>query len=1240
MTEPLNPEVAILNGALELPVGQRGAYLDATCAGDGVLRQQVEALLKAHDQAGNFLDESPGAVDAHKREFMGGRPTESPGDRIGRYKLLQQIGEGGCGVVYLAEQEEPVRRRVALKIIKLGMDTKQVIARFEAERQALALMDHPGIAKVLDGGATETGRPYFVMELVRGIKITEFCDEHKVSTADRLALFIQVCQAIQHAHQKGIIHRDIKPSNILVTFNDGVPVPKVIDFGIAKATQGRLTDCTLFTPFEQFIGTPAYMSPEQTVMTSLDVDTRGDIYSLGVLLYELITGRTPFDQKQLLAAGLDEMRRTICDREPLKPSTCLRTLLAADLTATASCRQTVPPRLVHSVRGDLDWIVMKCLEKDRTRRYETANGLATDVGRHLRNEPVNARPVTGLYRIRKLIQRNKLVFAGIGVVSGALVIVAVGSTIAAWRVSSARRAEQRERHIAETANRDLRQTVDLLELERAEDFFSVHDSAAGVAHLAAMLRRDPTNRVAANRLISALTHRGWAVPSAPPMSHAARVSMASFSPNGRQVLTASWDNSARLWDAATGRLIATLAHPGRVTCAQYSPKGDRVITASEGGAARIWHANTGEPATQLWQQEGNVSWAEFSPDGRWLVTCSDRTARIWDAVSGRLKHELRKQRSVVVLARFSPDGERVVTAGSHASVRMWSVESGELLFQVEDRIRPLTALAFSPDGHRLVCACDDGIARIWKTDTGEPAGEPLVHSNQVWHAAFSPDSKLLLTTCEDGVARLWDTQAMRARAEMRHESGVICGEFSPDGKSLITGSSDNTARVWDAQSGLPLCQPLRHIERVLQVGFSSDGRRVVTGSYDGQAQIWDLHKQLNPAVEVRHQSNVTSVAFSPDNTALLTGSYDRTARLWNARTGVAIGRPILHSGPVQMAGFSPDGQRIVTASASRTNRIWDAGSHAAVAGPFYHDRGLWWAQFSSDGERVVTASEDGTARVWHARTARPITPPMVHRGPVVLARFSPDGRFVLTASEDHTARVWNAQTGHPITEPLLHLDHVKWADFSPDSQRVVTASTDNTACIWDVRMGRRVAPPLQHTRIVEKAAFSPDGLRIATISLDRTARIWDASTGEALTPSLQHNRPVSQLCFSFDGRRILTSSWNGSARLWDAVTGRPLTEWLNAGSSILSACFDAQGERIATGTRSGLAAMWDVPFAPTPVPDWFPRFAEAAAGIRLAPRGHLELVSRSEMESIVKKFAPKDSSNFYAQLARGFLEGP
>src|SRR6059036_1643657 len=435
-----NLEKEIFEQALDItPTEERLRFLTSSCGKDAALLARVQALLRADESGESFLPEQPKAAVVPI--------TEKPGDRIGRYKLLQQIGEGGCGIVYMAEQEQPVRRLVALKVIKLGMDTKQVIARFEAERQALALMDHPNIAKVLEAGAMDTGRPYFVMELVRGIRITQYCDENNLSTQERLDLFVEVSQAVQHAHQKGIIHRDIKPSNILVADHDGVPVPKVIDFGIAKATTDqRLTDKTLFTAFEQFIGTPAYMSPEQARMSGLDIDTRTDIYSLGVLLYELLTGKTPFDAQELLAAGLDEMRRTISEKEPARPSTRLSTMLEGELTTTAKHRRTDAPKLVHLLRGDLDWIVMKALEKDRARRYDTANSLAMDIQRHLSHEPVAARPPGQLYKFQKFARRNKLIFgAGTAVVAS----LALGLTIATmmfWREKSERdRAVKAER---------------------------------------------------------------------------------------------------------------------------------------------------------------------------------------------------------------------------------------------------------------------------------------------------------------------------------------------------------------------------------------------------------------------------------------------------------------------------------------------------------------------------------------------------------------------------------------------------------------------------------------------------------------------------------------------------------------------------------------------------------------------------------------------------------------------------
>jgi eukaryotic-like serine/threonine-protein kinase len=444
MNEPAEPEEQIFAEALLVRADERSRYLDNACRGNAGLRERVEALLQAHESAGAFMA-PPLAVSPGETARAPDLPVDHHGDKIGRYKLLQRLGEGGCGVVWMAEQEEPVRRRVALKVIKLGMDTKNVIARFEAERQALALMDHPNIARVLDAGATATGRPFFVMELVHGIPITKYCDQYNLPTPARLAIFTQVCHAVQHAHQKGVIHRDLKPSNVLVTLHDGEPVPKIIDFGIAKATQGRLTDHTLFTAFEQFIGTPAYMSPEQAEMSGIDIDTRSDIYSLGVLLYELLTGRPPFDPKSLVQAGLDEIRRIIREVEPLKPSTRLDTLADTDRSSIARHRGTAPAQLSMLLRGDLDWIVMKALEKNRTRRYETASGLAMDIQRHLQNEPVAARPPSTAYRIGRLIRRNRLAFGAALAVALTLIAGTIISTSQAVRATRAERLASRER---------------------------------------------------------------------------------------------------------------------------------------------------------------------------------------------------------------------------------------------------------------------------------------------------------------------------------------------------------------------------------------------------------------------------------------------------------------------------------------------------------------------------------------------------------------------------------------------------------------------------------------------------------------------------------------------------------------------------------------------------------------------------------------------------------------------------
>ncbi len=568
--------------------------------------------------------------------LAGGAPAvpavEREGSVVGKYKLLQQIGEGGFGVVYMAEQQKPVRRRVAFKLIKPGMDSKQVVARFEAERQALALMDHPNIAKVHDAGETESGRPFFVMELVKGVPITEFCDENKLSTEERLELFVDVCRAVQHAHQKGVIHRDLKPSNVMVTLHDDKAVVKVIDFGVAKATQTDLTDKTLFTMFEQFIGTPAYMSPEQAQLSGLDIDTRSDIYALGVLLYELLTGRTPFDQKELLSAGYDEMRRVIREDDPPRPSTRMSTLADAELTDLAKRRKSEPRKLSALMRGDLDWIVMRALEKDRTRRYETANALAMDVRRHLEDEPVEAGPPGVGYRVGKLVRRHR---AAVLTAAAMGVLLVSGAAVSSWQWL---RAEEQKGEAQKQASEAIasKQTATAAEQaaklaleDRSKTLARSHFSAAGakldsgrpdeaLAYLAAAMRIDPNYWQAAFQTVQVLSDRSFHHRPPLKLKSASRFTLIRVGPSEDTIATRNTDGKGELWRVATGKRIAVLAGGSKVHGMQFTDDG-RILFASladQGGDVQGFDALTGAPVTSAFDVEGNPDhWFRVATDG-------------------------------------------------------------------------------------------------------------------------------------------------------------------------------------------------------------------------------------------------------------------------------------------------------------------------------------------------------------------------------------------------------------------------------------------------------------------------------------------------------------------------------------------------------------------------------------------------------------------------------------------------
>ncbi|HEX4794446.1 MAG TPA: protein kinase, partial [Humisphaera sp.] len=1102
------------------------------------------------------------------------------------------------GEVWVAKQSAPVKRKVALKLIKTGMDSRAVLNRFEQERQALAMMDHPNIARVLDGGMTQTGQPFFVMELVNGLPLTRFCDEAKLTPRQRLELFVPICQAVQHAHQKGIVHRDLKPANILVTLVDGQPVPKVIDFGVAKATGGKLTEETVSTGFGAAVGTLEYMSPEQAGYSNVDVDTRADIYSLGVILYQLLTGLVPIDGGRLRNVALAEMIRIIQEEEPSKPSTRLST--DQSLPSLAALRQIDPYKLMTLLRGELDWVVMKCLEKSRERRYETASALGKDIQRYLADEPVDARPPSASYRMQKFVRRNKG-----RVIAASLLLLALlgGMTGTSWGLLAAKRAlgaEARQRNIAERAadERERARAAAEYEKNQKEQARAAADKALyfNRINLAAQYWQSG-NLEQSGRILDlcAPNVRGWEWRYLDRLHHAdlqtlpgdGRITtdlqlssdgrrLAAFSPNGI-------DSRVRIWDLSRGQSLTEIEGQdiGRqFTCCAMAPDGQMIAIGERSGAISFWNPQSGRITREFAKLPRSINSLSFSPDGKWLAAARAEWRNgemvlpvfesprfedfvVWDVGSGA---EVFHPKGYGFVAAFSPDGTRLLTFKMNTALRLTPItpETQLALFDTSNwtevnagKLGSPKRFAFSVATGKLALGDDDrmtGIQQIRLIDAAN--GSQLAAFSPGLMAvnfdiALSPDASLLAMTqgLIGGEIEVWDTKAPRPIRTLRgHTQAVNSLTFTPDGK-LLSCSADRTIKVWD-----PTSDP--QVQTIVSP----------SGAYTSPAVLAASGKLL-----AYSQSSTTTLTGVIRSITLVDVGSDRRPPTTNDDALSQLGRALFRGGAGPndrtLAGnpggtislaFSSDGNRLASGGRNGEVKTWDVASRAELATYRGHDGEIGALSLSPDGRRVASANvpPEFTRALQHSSpwpTARIPTPVKVcdaasgrellslegHVNGVSQVAFSPDGRW-LASTGNGQVKIWDLANGKLLRE--LEAGEMRSGvgdalTFSRRGDLLVTAG-NQIVQVWDASSGHSVAVFRGHRAGSLAVAISPDQARLATAAGEQV-KIWDIQSGlESLTLPLSQSGPNERIA------PVVALAWSDNGQsLRAARNDASVVEW-------------------------------------------------------------------------------------------------